>query len=109
MLNKTIAKYPPKRVEVKTFMIHAGVVGKSIDNAILGQLPKRIIVGFIDNKAFNSDRKLNPFNFKNYGINFFSLYSDCMQILNRPIQSNFSKDEPLYVEAYHSRESAFTF
>ncbi|KYN13610.1 Uncharacterized protein F54H12.2 [Trachymyrmex cornetzi] len=48
--------------------IHADVVGESIDNAILGQLPKRIIVGFVDNKAFNGDRKLNPFNFKNYKI-----------------------------------------
>jgi len=28
------------RVEVKTFTIHAGVVEKSTDNAILGQLPK---------------------------------------------------------------------
>ena len=72
MLNKTITKYPLTKVEVKTFTILAGVVGESINNAILGQLPKRIIVSFVD-KAFNSDRKLNSFNFKNYGINFFSL------------------------------------
>ncbi|KAG5318829.1 POL5 protein, partial [Pseudoatta argentina] len=45
--------------------------------------------------------KLNSFNFKNYGINFFSLYADVMQIPNRPLQPNFSKDKPLYVEAYH--------
>ena len=36
MLSKTTAKYPLTRVEVKTFTIHAGVVGESIDNAILG-------------------------------------------------------------------------
>ena len=102
MLSKTIAKYPLTRVEVKTFTIHAGVVGESIDNAILGQLSKRIIVGFVDNKAFNGDRKLNPFNFKNYGINFFSLYADGMQISSRPIQPNFSKNDPLYVETYYT-------
>ncbi|XP_018047815.1 PREDICTED: uncharacterized protein LOC108686833 [Atta colombica] len=81
MLSNTV-KYSLTRVEVKTFMIHAGVVGESINNAIFGLLPKRII---IDNKAFNGDRKLNPFNFKNfnYGINFFSLYVDGMQIPNR--------------------------
>jgi len=95
MLSKTTAKYPLTRVEVKTFTIHAGVVGESIDNAT-------IIVGFVDNKAFNGDRKLNPFNFKNYGINFFSLYVDGMQIPSRPIQPNFSKNDPLYVEAYHT-------
>ncbi|XP_011630862.1 uncharacterized protein F54H12.2-like [Pogonomyrmex barbatus] len=102
MLSKTTAKYPLTRVEVKTFTIHAGVVGESIDNAIFGQLPKRVIVGFVDNKAFNGDRKLNPFNLKNYGINFFSLYADAVQIPSRPLQPNFSKDHPLYVEAYNT-------
>lgn len=102
MLSKTTAKYPLTRVEVKTFTIHSGLVGESLDNVILGQLPKRIIIGFVDNKAFNGDRKLNPFNFKNYGINFFSLYADGVQIPSRPLQPNFSKEEPLYVEAFHT-------
>lgn len=102
MLSQTTAKYPLTRVEVKTFTIHAGLVGESIDNVILGQLPKRVIVGFVDNRAFNGDRKLNPFNFKNYGINFFSLYVDGVQIPSRPLQPNFTKDASLYVEAYHT-------
>ncbi|XP_077265652.1 uncharacterized protein F54H12.2-like [Temnothorax americanus] len=102
MLSQTTAKYPLTRVEVKKFTIHAGLVGESIDNVILGQLPKRIIVGFVDNRAFNGDRKLNPFNFKNYGIHFFSLYADSIQIPSRPLQPSFSKDEPLYVEVYHT-------
>ncbi|XP_036142112.1 uncharacterized protein F54H12.2-like [Monomorium pharaonis] len=45
MLSKTTAKYPLTRVEVKTFTIHSEFVGESIDNVILGQLPKRVIVG----------------------------------------------------------------
>ncbi|XP_011630110.1 uncharacterized protein F54H12.2-like [Pogonomyrmex barbatus] len=101
MLSKTTTKHPLMRIEVKTFAIHAGVVRESIDNAIFGQLPKRVIVGYVDNKAFNGDRKLNPFNFKNYSINFFSLYADGMQIPSRSLQPNFSKDHPLYVEAYN--------
>jgi len=64
MLSKTSAKYPFMRVEVKTFRIHVGLMGQSLVNVILGQLSKRIIVNFVDNKAFNGDRKLNPFNFK---------------------------------------------
>ncbi|KAL6416840.1 hypothetical protein ACFW04_013130 [Cataglyphis niger] len=64
MLSKVTAKYPLTRVEVKTFTIYNGVVGESLHNVILGQLPK-ILVGFVNNKAYNGDRKLNPFNFKN--------------------------------------------
>ena len=95
MLSQTTAKYPLTRVEVKTFTIHGGLVGESIDNVILGQLPKRVIVGFVDNKAFNGDRRLNPFNFKNYGINFLSMYVDGTQIPSRPLQPSFSREEPL--------------
>ena len=60
-LAKATAKYPITRVEVKTFTLHTGILGDSIDNAILGQLPKRIIIGFVDNRAFNGNRTLNPF------------------------------------------------
>lgn len=102
MMSKVTAKYPLTRVEVKTFTIHSGVMGESLDNVILGQLPKRGIVGFVSNKAFNGDRKLNPFNFKNYGINFFSLYVDGTQIPSRPLQPAFSEEEPLYIEAYQT-------
>ncbi|XP_070169347.1 uncharacterized protein F54H12.2-like [Polyergus mexicanus] len=102
MLSKVTAKYPLTRVEVKTFTIHSGVVGESLDNVILDELPKRIIVGFVNNKAFNGDRKLNPFNFKNYGINVFSLYVDGMQIPSRPLQPGFSPEEQLYVESYQT-------
>jgi len=102
LLSTTTAKYPLTRVEVKTFTIHSGVVGESLDNIILGQLPKRVIIGFVNNKAFNGDRTLNPFNFKHYGINFFSLYIDGTQIPSRPLQPNFSTEDPLYVEAYHT-------
>jgi len=109
MLSKITGKYPLTRVDVKTFTIHADLVGESLDNVILGQLPKRIIVGFVDNKAFNGDRKLNPFNFKNYGINFFALYADGMQIPSRPLQPNFSRDERSTSITLFFREPAFTF
>ncbi|XP_020299232.1 uncharacterized protein F54H12.2-like [Pseudomyrmex gracilis] len=102
MLSKTTAKYPLTRVEVKSFTIHRGVVGESIDNAILGQLPKRVIIGFVENKAFNGDSVMNPFNFKNFNINFLSLYVDGMQVPTRPLQPSFSKDASLYIEAFHT-------
>ena len=76
-LSKIIARHSLRRIEIKTFMIH--IVGKSIDNTIF------------DNKKFNDDRKLNPFNFKTYGINFFS-HVDDMQIPSRPIQPDLSAE-----------------
>lgn len=100
-LAKSTAKYPLTRVEVKAVSIHAGVHGETIDNVVLGQLPKRIIIGFVDNKAFNGDRGLNPFNFQNYQINYLSLYVDGSQIPSKALQPDFTKNQ-LYVDAYQT-------
>ncbi|XP_014213090.1 uncharacterized protein F54H12.2-like [Copidosoma floridanum] len=89
-LASTTAKYPITRVEVKSFTMHSGITGDRLGNVILGQLPKRTILGFVDNKAFNGDTKLNPFNTQNYSINFLSLYVDGVQIPSKPLQPTFT-------------------
>lgn len=76
--------------------------GKTLDNVFLGQLPKRVIVGLVSNKAFNGDFKANPFNFQDYMLNFFSLYIDGEQIPSRPLQPDYSNDNELSVLAYHT-------
>lgn len=100
-LSKATAKYPLTRVEVKAVTMHSGIHGETLDNIILGQLPKRLIIGFVENKAFNGDRTLNPFNFQNFNINFLCLYIDGVQIPSKPLQPDF-KTKQLYVDAYHT-------
>ena len=100
MLAKTTAKYPITRVEVKNVVLHSGIQAESIDNVILGQLPKRIILGFVSNLAFNGNRKLNPFNFHNYFLNYLALYVDGVQIPSKALQPNYKNNK--YIEAYHT-------
>ena len=100
MLAKTTAKYPVTRVEVKNVVLHSGIQAESIDNVILGQLPKRIILGFVSNLAFNGNRKLNPFNFGNHFLNYLALYVDGVQVPSKALQPNFKTCK--YVEAYHT-------
>ncbi|EFN61676.1 Uncharacterized protein F54H12.2, partial [Camponotus floridanus] len=52
MMSKVTAKYPLTRVKAKTFTIHSGVMGESLDNVILSQLSKQVIVSFVSNKPF---------------------------------------------------------
>ncbi|XP_031781790.1 uncharacterized protein F54H12.2-like [Nasonia vitripennis] len=99
---KTTAKYPITRVEVKSFTLHSGILGDSIDNVIHGQLPKRIILGFVENKAFNGNRALNPFNFQHFSINYISLYVDGVQIPSKPLQPRFTGLGKLYIDAFQS-------
>ena len=84
-LSKTTAKYPITRVEIKNFNLQAGIMSTSLDNIFLGQLPKRIIVGFVDNRAFNGNRTLNPFNFEHINLSYLSLYVDGVQVPSKPL------------------------
>ena len=55
-LNKTTAKYPLTRVDDKPLTMSSETHVQTLDNIVLGQLPKRIIVAFVENKTFNGDR-----------------------------------------------------
>ncbi|XP_063994847.1 uncharacterized protein F54H12.2-like [Diachasmimorpha longicaudata] len=101
-LAKTTVKYPLTRVEVKSIVLHHGIMGETIDNAILGQLPKRIILGFVENASFNESRKKYPFNFQNFGINFLCLNVDGRQVPTKPLQPSFTSAVCLDVEAFNT-------
>lgn len=60
------------------------------DNVFLGQMPKRVVVGCIDNDAFNGTYKSNPFDFKHYDVNFMSVYVDGHPVPHKPIEPNFA-------------------
>ena len=101
-LAKATAKYPITRVKVKTFMLHTGILPDTIDNAILGQLPKRIIIGFVDYRAFNGNRALNPFSFQHFDINYLSLYIDGIKIPSKSLQPHFTGNAPTFIETFQT-------
>ncbi|KAK3915986.1 LOW QUALITY PROTEIN: hypothetical protein KUF71_006054 [Frankliniella fusca] len=68
------AKYPIRRTGMKTVSITAGLQDKSIDNLYLGPTPQRITIGFVDNKAYNGDYKLNGFKFQHFNVNYLCLH-----------------------------------
>ncbi len=74
------ARYPLTRVETKAFSIPAGTMSFSKDNLFLGQLPQRIVIGLVDNDAYNGVLAKNPFHFKNMNLNYLSLTIDGQQI-----------------------------
>ena len=81
--------------------MHTGILGDTLDNVILGQLPKRIVIGFVDNRAFNGSRAKNPINFHHFNINYLSLYVDDFQVPIKTLQPRFG-DAGLYVEAFQT-------
>ena len=54
-LSMGVIKMPIRRVEVKTYALSSGLQSTTISNAFIGQLPTRMILGFVSNAAFLLD------------------------------------------------------
>lgn len=66
-----------------------------------GQLPTRIVIGLVDNRAFNGDRERNPFNSQHFNLSEIAVYLDGQQQhAVRPIEPNFGSGE--YIRAFNT-------
>ena len=97
-LQLATAKYPLRRVEVKSFTVPMGNRSITKENLFLGQLPTRIVVGVVDNDAYNGVIQKSPFNFKHNNINFITIYRDGVQIPSKPLQPDFANDR--FIRSY---------
>jgi hypothetical protein len=77
---RAIAKYNLSRVDVNSFTFASGSQSLSMDNAVLGSLPKSLLFTLIKNKDFLGSMDTNPFQFHHYDISYFSLYVNSKQI-----------------------------
>ena len=99
-LENGMAKYPIRRVICKTFTIPTGYLDVSHEKLFTGQLPSRLVLGCVDNAAFNGDVSKNPFNFKNYSLTEIMVYLDGQQLGIKPLSMNFKNKQ--YISAYMS-------
>jgi hypothetical protein len=94
------AKYPVRRVICKTFTVPTGNLDCSQENLFAGQLPTRLVIGCVDNDAFNGNYGKNPFNFKHYSLTQIKVYLDGQQQHIKPLEPNFTANQ--FVNAYMS-------
>ena len=101
ILQQKSAKYPITRVECKVIHLPQGQKSFTHDNLFLGQLPKRIVLGLVDNRAFNGDISLNPYNFQHCYLNYLAVHLDGQQVPWAPLQSSFSGSS--YIRAFYTQ------
>lgn len=89
-LENGTAKYPIRRVICKTFTIPSGYLDVSHEKLFTGQLPSRLVIGCVDNRAFNGDLTKNPFNFQHFSLNEIMVYLDGQQFGIKPLSMNFA-------------------
>jgi hypothetical protein len=73
MLETDTAKYPLKHVVVSPHNVPFNAQSARITDIVKGDLPNRIIVGFVETKAFDGNYTSNPFNFKHFNISSIKL------------------------------------
>jgi len=100
-LENGTAKYPICRAVCKSFTIPQSYRNVSHEKLFSGQLPTRVVIGLVNNQAFNGHSDSNPFNFQHFNMSEIGLYLDGQQQhAVRPIQPDYENE--LYIRAYDS-------
>jgi len=100
-LERSNAKYPLRRVIVKTFTVSAGNLQFCNENLFSGEIPSRLVIGLVENSAFNGHCRKNPFNFKHFDLCNLKVIIDGNQNNQvAPLEVNFENKQ--YIQAYLS-------
>ena len=73
-------------------------VSTCVDNAFLGEIPKRIAICMMDNDSCDGNYKKNPFNFQHYNLTQIGISVNGEEVPFKPLRFNF--DDKLFVTAY---------
>ena len=80
------------------FTVPRGQQSQHIDNAFLGEIPKRIAICMTDNNSYNENYEKNPFKFQQYNVTQLGISVNGEEVLFKPLKLNF--DDKLFVAAY---------
>jgi hypothetical protein len=93
-MEKTNAKYPIKKVEMKMFNMSTGLTSYN-QTVTLGTMPSRIVFGMIDADAYTGKYTKNPFNFKHFDVSSVSFTINGEAVPHSRIKMNFEKGQTL--------------
>ena len=97
-LASSMAKYYFQRHEVKSYHLHNGFAASSIDNVYNGQLPRKVIIGFVTDKAFNGDIKSDAFKFEHKNLTEIALVVNGIKIPSSSYKPDFKNN--IYMREY---------
>ena len=96
---KQDAKYFIPRTKVKAFTCAAGQRNVEIRNQLSApDLPTRIIIGMVSNKAYSGQNALNPFKFHHYNLSTANIMVDSKSVFAKPISMNMTNGN--YLQGY---------
>ena len=73
-LRRETAKYALRRTEVRSHFLTEGRT-EVIHNVFTTQVPRRLTIALVGNKAFNGDTALSPFNFEPFALRELAVHA----------------------------------
>ena len=73
-LQRQPAKYPVRRMELKTLHINQGRLTTPENNIWSGQLPRRVVMCLVDTDSYYGSYGKNPFIFEHHGVEQVAIY-----------------------------------
>lgn len=88
-LEKTNAKYPYVKTEVRLAAISQGQVNFNVDNVCQGIRPNKIVVAFAKSQSVSGSYQTSPWNFQGFGLTELTVAVDNIPVLGNPMRLNF--------------------
>jgi hypothetical protein len=112
-LEKGPAAYPIDQSKIKTFTIPSQLRNHNISQIFRGQLPRSLIIGFVDTDAYDGAVNKNPFVFEHFKLNYFNLFINGAPVLPTVLQPDFTNKKAIReyrwfidnIDILHSNES----
>lgn len=104
-LQHATAKYPISRHEVQGITINSGVMDVVLERIFNGQLPRRVLVGFVRVASFNGTYNKSGFLFEHFDFNHLNFTIDGISYPRTPYMPDFSKK--LYMREYYAFMQTF--
>lgn len=97
-LQRTPAKYPIRRVRITKLHVAPGRYQSPNNTLFTGQLPRRLVIGCVEQAAFFGELKKSPFVFKNFDIQQITVNAGGRIYPREPLEADFGNDR--YARAY---------
>ena len=102
VLERTNAKYPYVKTEIRMSAISQGQVNFGIDNVCQGIKPTKVVIAFVKGQSVAGDFHSSPWNFQGFNLTDIAVYVDNVPALGNPIRVNFDRTAGTdCVEVFH--------
>lgn len=89
--SKAPARYVMTRSEVRNTTIPANVFDYTLENIVMGSLPRRCFLGLVTSRAFSGATE-DPFSFSHFDVNYITAFIDGTPYPLRPYTPDFKRN-----------------